>query len=259
MTTQLDPKSRPGPQPSLAAAAAVNTPAAEPQIFYACYRAKKGDVYRIREGETKLDCDKGDVLFNWNAAGPRGLQGEAGAKGEQGQAGNLALAGQSCPTGFFVSAFNSAGSIVCRNAAGEEPREPPPPPGQYDGSWTIEPRLSSDCNAFFGYTVEGVNTQVSGSTLNLTVKGHAGPNNLSPYTMVIPLDYTESTHAFEGSASRNSSAGGAESTLTFSVSGQFTGTASFTATVAVNGVLHTPLSNDNCDPISAAVTGARAS
>lgn len=51
--------------------------------------------------------------------GPVGVQGDAGPAGAvgpvgpQGPAGNLALAGQSCPEGQFVTGFDSLGDLIC--------------------------------------------------------------------------------------------------------------------------------------------------
>ena len=219
-------------------------------------------MYRVRQADTKQDCDKDDVLFSWNAVGPGGLPGERGEKGEQGaqgQPGNLALAGQSCPTGFFVSGFSSTGSIICRNSAGEEPHDPPPPPpppGAYDGGWTVAPRLSSHCGFFFEFDVNAVDTQVSGSTLTLTLKGGVGALSI-PYSLLMPLAYNEATHEFQGSAMGNKSVGDVDLTVSFTVSGQFVSTSRFTATVAATGYTDNSLTGrQNCDPINTTVTEA---
>lgn len=46
--------------------------------------------------------------------GPQGPSGPPGPQGEQGPAGNLALAGQNCTQGQFVTGFDSYGNIVCQ-------------------------------------------------------------------------------------------------------------------------------------------------
>ena len=46
-------------------------------------------------------------------AGPQGPQGPMGPAGPQGIPGNLALSGQSCPSGYFVTGFDANGNIIC--------------------------------------------------------------------------------------------------------------------------------------------------
>ena len=45
--------------------------------------------------------------------GDTGTQGPQGLPGPQGVPGNLALAGQSCPNGAFVTGFDASGNIIC--------------------------------------------------------------------------------------------------------------------------------------------------
>ena len=46
--------------------------------------------------------------------GPQGPPGPEGPQGPQGPPGNLALAGQTCPQGQFVTGFDTSGNIVCQ-------------------------------------------------------------------------------------------------------------------------------------------------
>jgi Collagen triple helix repeat (20 copies) len=52
--------------------------------------------------------------------GPQGPKGDTGATGPAGPPGNVGLANQTCPTGAFVTGFDSVGHIVCSNVT------PPP-------------------------------------------------------------------------------------------------------------------------------------
>jgi hypothetical protein len=54
-----------------------------------------------------LPCPKGYTPLAWSQQGPKG------DKGEQGDPGNLALAGRSCPSGSFLTGFDSSGDLVC--------------------------------------------------------------------------------------------------------------------------------------------------
>ena len=59
-----------------------------------------------------LPCPKGYTALAWSQQGPKG------DKGEPGDPGNVALAGRSCPTGSFVTGFDSSGDVVCATPAG---------------------------------------------------------------------------------------------------------------------------------------------
>lgn len=59
-----------------------------------------------------LPCPKGYTALAWSQRGSKG------DKGETGDPGNLALAGRSCPTGSFVTGFDSSGDVVCATPAG---------------------------------------------------------------------------------------------------------------------------------------------
>jgi hypothetical protein len=87
-----------------------------------------------------LPCPRGYTSLSWNQQGPAGTSGEDGASAyevwlglgnigteqdfvdslrgpadEDGEDGNLAIAGQTCPQGTFVTGFDQSGNIVCRN------------------------------------------------------------------------------------------------------------------------------------------------
>jgi hypothetical protein len=105
-------------------------------------------VYRIKAPGLPTACLlKTHVEFSWNAQGPKG------DKGDPGVAGNIALAGQSCPTSYFVAGFNATGGFICRNTNGDEPggnNPPPPAPSALNGIWSLSPILVSSCTSFLG-------------------------------------------------------------------------------------------------------------
>lgn len=224
-----------------------------PPTYFACYIPLVGVVYRIKEQGLPTACvSKSHVEFNWNQAGPKGDQGE---RGEQGPPGNLALAGQGCPTGFFVSSFSSTGSVVCRNLQGEGPSDPPPPPPPgghaLDGNWTLSPRLTMNCGLFDAVTitVSGTSTQVTApGVIRFNVRG-SGNNGFFELPFDVPLDETD--NSFAGTATAQTEGG----TFTTTFHGQFTTTSSFTASVQMGGRAAIPFGE--CRSISETVTGTR--
>jgi hypothetical protein len=60
-----------------------------------------------------LPCPKGYVPLAWNQTGQQGPKGDKGDTGPKGDPGDLALAGRSCPSGRFVTGFDSNGELVC--------------------------------------------------------------------------------------------------------------------------------------------------
>ena len=231
------------------------TPA--PQTYVACHIPLVGVIYKIKEPGLPAAClSRTHVEFAWNKVGPKGDQGE---QGERGVPGNLALAGQGCPTGFFVSAFNSTGSVVCRNLSGQEPTDPPPPPpppppGSHplNGEWTLAPVLTMRCGPFdvVSITVDKATTRVlSPGLIRFTVEGTAD-NRPFELPAEVPLDQAAGT--FAGSAT--SDAGGGTFTATFS--GEFTSNNSFTVSVSMSGNV-TSIPFGDCRPVTASITGTR--
>jgi hypothetical protein len=83
------------------------------------------------KGDTGPAGSKGD-------AGPAGPKGDPGPQGPKGDAGSVALAGERCPDGQFVTGFDAGGPIVSSGA-------PPPPPQETDADADGSPS-SVDCN-----------------------------------------------------------------------------------------------------------------
>jgi uncharacterized protein YjbI with pentapeptide repeats len=119
------------------------------QTFTGCL--KLGLVFNVKIGTSPyLPCPPGSVQISWNQIGPAGSNGANGAngvdgksayetwldlgntgteqdfidslRGAPGQDGNLALAGQGCPMGQFVTGFDQLGDIAC----GDGSSTPPP-------------------------------------------------------------------------------------------------------------------------------------
>ena len=111
------------------------------QVLHACYIPLVGVVYRIKAPGLPTAClGRNHVEFEWNQTGPRG------EKGEPGIAGNLALAGQSCSSGTFVTGFNATGGLICTAVNGQPAPDPSPnPPGPLEGDWNISERGHSAC------------------------------------------------------------------------------------------------------------------
>jgi hypothetical protein len=235
------------------------------QVIYACYIPLVGVVYRIKAPGLPTAClFRTHVEFHWNA------QGAKGDRGDPGPAGNLALAGQSCPQGSFVTGFSSQGGLVCSNSGGGEG---PPTPSAIEGVWTFSPAVSMVCtNAPFsgGFTINSMRVTTSSGRLSAEISGLASFEGFSqqrtfatvdlgavPSTLTFPLavsgtrseslpsPFTGSINfAFNGAFTNSTSANGS---LDMSVSGKIT--------LATGGV---PLSVDlNCAPVSASITAAR--
>jgi hypothetical protein len=105
-------------------------------VIHGCYQKNVGNLRVIdpSEGES---CRPSEIPISWSQTGPTGSQGAqgptgdtgtagaagatgatgaagaTGATGPQGVPGNLALAGKSCPSGEFVTGFDSAGNLIC--------------------------------------------------------------------------------------------------------------------------------------------------
>ena len=84
----------------------------EPKLLYACYVPGSGTVYRVRERDTKQDCNSPEhVLFSWNAQGPQGPKGDpgpagpAGASGEKGEKGDPGPQGPQGESGTGVTGY----------------------------------------------------------------------------------------------------------------------------------------------------------
>jgi Collagen triple helix repeat (20 copies) len=137
-------------------------------VIHACYDKQSGQV-RIFDpaGGAIKGCGKTEAETSWSQTGPQGPAGTAGAQGTQGPKGdpgspgsqgpqglpgNLALAGQSCSEGTFVTGFDDAGTIVC-GSSGQTP-PPPPPPGP-------PPPPPPDCDDGNPYTTDTYNPETN--------------------------------------------------------------------------------------------------
>jgi len=79
------------------------------------------------------------------ATGPQGPQGDVGPQGPQGEPGILALEGQSCPPGEFVTAFGAGGTLVC--AAPDTTGGTPEPPGPLSAPLLTSAFFDADADA----------------------------------------------------------------------------------------------------------------
>jgi len=237
------------------------------QMISACYIPLVGVVYRIKAPGLPTAClGRTHVEFHWNAQGPKG------DRGDPGPAGNLALAGQSCAQGSFVTGFNSQGGLVCSNSAGGEV-PPTPTASAIEGVWTFSPAVSMVCtNAPFsgGFTISSMRVTTSSGRLSAEISGLASFAGFSqqrtfatvdlgavPSTLTFPLAVSGSrseslpspftgtiNFAFNGAFTSSTSANGS---LDMSVSGKIT--------LLASGV---PLSADlNCAPVSVSITAGR--
>ena len=124
-------------------------------------KGDKGDIGATGAiGPQGLQGDKGDTgdTGATGVIGPQGLQGDkgdtggvglTGEQGPQGEPGNLALAGQMCPAGQYVTGFDENGAIVCTEAV--LPTETPVPtdtPSPVSNA-LVTPQ-SQDANCRFG-------------------------------------------------------------------------------------------------------------
>jgi len=242
------------------------------QVLYACYIPLVGVVYRIKAPGLPQAClAKSHVEFQWNAQGPKGDRGDTGP------AGNLALAGQNCPLGYFVTGFNSGGGLVCRNTSGDEPPvqpPPPPPPSPFNGTWTISPTLSSNC------TAAGLNGSINVTGLTTFVNS---PNQLtlSPtgfvsflggtYPMVFGgasvaiTDPPTFPLAVVASGTASPTSGIVLGQIGYNINGSFSSLTSFSAGVILSNLDHLSITLPGagtvslvCGQIAGTVTGSRA-
>jgi hypothetical protein len=240
------------------------------QILYACYIPAVGVVYRIKAPGLPTAClGKPHVEFHWDAQGPKG------DRGEPGPAGNLGLAGQECPTGFWLAGFTPTGALRCRNLAGAEPTNtpPPPPPNALTGTWTLAPLLTSRCTSIIGsgsISVTGMATSVSAANqLIIEITGSyefagisrafvGGGTSIAisdPRTFPIGVSL-QGTSTLPGPVS---------GTVTYDVTGQISGSTSFSgsADISVNNltVHDVPLPGQDvhflCDRMTGDVTATR--
>ena len=93
-----------------------------PQVFFACYVPRSGIVYRVKEPGLPQRCHGAShVEFSW-----------------------VAVAGQRCPSGQVVVGFSTNGSLICAVAGEEQP--PPPSPGPFAGTWSLDPDIEARCD-----------------------------------------------------------------------------------------------------------------
>jgi hypothetical protein len=237
-------------------------------ILYACYIPMVGVVYRVKAPGLPTGClSRNHVEFHWNA------QGIKGDRGDSGPAGNLALAGQSCPVGSFVTGFNSQGGLVCNNSGGGGDVPPPPTSSAIDGVWSFSPAVSMVCTDAIlngGFTISSMRVTASSGRFLAEIFGVASFNGFSdqrtfatvdlgavPSTLTFPFDVSGSrsqslpspftgtiNFAFNGAFTSSTSANG---TLDMSVTGKIT--------LSIGGV---PISADlNCAPVSATIAAGR--
>jgi uncharacterized protein YjbI with pentapeptide repeats len=124
------------------------------QTYTGCLQL--GLIFNVRIGTSPaLPCPRNATVISWNQVGAAGQNGAPGAPGQsayqvwlglgnsgtpqdfidslrgpagaEGADGNLALAGQSCPQGEFVTGFDQSGDLIC---GGEAPPPPPPEVGE---------------------------------------------------------------------------------------------------------------------------------
>jgi hypothetical protein len=103
-------------------------------VINGCYQKNVGNL-RVIDPSAGDSCRPSEIGISWSQTGPQGLVGPAGPKGDtgatgatgpagpagpKGDPGELSLANQTCPTGAFVTGFDSVGHIVCSNVT------PPP-------------------------------------------------------------------------------------------------------------------------------------
>jgi hypothetical protein len=107
-----------------------------PNVIHACVNKV---LKTVRIVNAPADCRSWETPLSWNQTGepgPQGIQGlqgpvgpegPEGSPGPQGLAGNLALAGQSCPEGAFVTGFDAGGNIICSSTPPVTPTATPTP------------------------------------------------------------------------------------------------------------------------------------
>src|SRR6266550_1969767 len=233
------------------------TPA--PKVFTACYVPLAGLVYLVGEEKTPADCLlKTHVKFSWNQQGPKGDKGD---KGDPGVAGNLALAGQTCPAGQFVTGFSSGGTIVCVAQGAEAPPPPPPPPAPFVGTWALTPTISTPCTGspfIPSISMDQIMTSVSSpGQLSVVARTKIGGFTTFPS---LPVAFDQAAGTFAGSSGQvTQQVTGSGVSLTVSgsiaITGGFTGPdGPLTATVELSGFtfVGTALGpvNAQCNPVT---------
>ena len=109
-------------------------------VINGCYQKNVGNL-RVIDPSAGDSCRPSEIGISWSQTGPQGppgpqgvqgpkgdtgatgatgATGPAGPAGPKGDPGELSLANQTCPTGAFVTGFDSVGHIVCSNVT------PPP-------------------------------------------------------------------------------------------------------------------------------------
>ena len=144
------------------------------QVVHACYIPSVGVIYRIKAAGLPSAClAKTHVEFEWNV---------------KGDPGNLALAGQSCAAGAFISGFSATGTLVCAASQGGGDAS------VLLGPWnnvTTRVTICRDGSAFaFPETMRVTSSQVGQVTLNFT-GSISGPSALNiqvnaPGTVAVP-------------------------------------------------------------------------
>ena len=88
-------------------------------VIHGCYQKNVGNLRVVSDPTT---CRKSEIPLNWSQTGPQGPvgpqgpKGDTGATGPQGPAGpsgTAAFAGFNCPSGQFVTGFDSSGAPQC--------------------------------------------------------------------------------------------------------------------------------------------------
>jgi hypothetical protein len=240
-------------------------------VLHACYIPLIGVVYRIKAPGLPVQClSKYHVEFQWNAQGPKGDRGETGA------AGNLGLAGQKCPTGYFLTGFTASGALTCNNVNGEEvpPAPIPPVTSALEGLWTFASPLSLRCNTQplgvnVSYTASGMTTSISSaghlfatlfgsvSTSLGTSQGDLGivDMGIPPTPLTFPLSISGS-----GAFDPRPPLGGS---VSYTFSGAFTSANSLSTSLSVsaNGLVISLVGigivDLACTPVSANITATK--
>jgi hypothetical protein len=229
------------------------------QVLYACYIPLVGVVYRIKEPGLPVAClGRNHVEFHWNAQGPRGERGEAGTPG------NLLLAGQSCPTGYFVSGFNQFGGLDCRNSSGEAvpPTPVPPTSNPLEGLWGLTAILTMRCTSTLGtamFSVVSMRTELSASGhLLATLYGPISFPGFFTETGIATLDMgsvpSPLVFPFATSGSGNTAAPSPlVGSVAYSFSGSFASATQFSGTVEVTPDLTIRVAFPGVPPVETAL------
>jgi len=237
------------------------------ELIHACYIPLVGVIYRIKAAGLPTAClAKSHIEFEWNAQGPKGDRGDVGP------AGNLALAGQSCPSGYFVAGFSSTGGLTCRNSSGQEPSGPPTA-SALSGSWTLSApssplQLTSTCTSqsyFEQVWIAGMTTAVNASNqLTISGKAMAQPSGGAPQ----PFVFTSATAATVTDPlafpivvelhTSNQLTSPVSGTISTDFIGTFSSLTTFNGSIAVTPTLNAPGGEAlSCTRIQAIVTATR--